>query len=197
MDYRVIISNLNKKEKEYIKYIDEHIALVQRVWAKFKELNYPEGTEVAIVSMTDKEIKEHDLSKYFGNEFIGYRQFFYPEDGADKDKEKFMQAWNEHQKKNKHHWEYFVIPNAGGKNKVLYMGIVQILCMLSDWTAMSLAKGNSPTEWYKENRERMVLHDATVETIDEFIHKFEEVYKILSDEIEGEKELKGGGNEGK
>ena len=188
MDYREIIGSLNSKEKEYMKYINNHVKKVQDVWSKMKELNYPEGKEDTLVSMVDKAIKVHDSSKYIGNEFIGYRQFFYPEDGEKKDKEKFLHAWNEHQKKNKHHWEYFVMPNAGGGNKVLYMGIVQVMCMLSDWTAMSLNYKNSPTKWYKENREKMILHDDTIYLIEKRLPDFEEVYNLLLEKIEEENE---------
>lgn len=179
MDFR-LIDGLTKKEAEYKKYINDHIALVQKVWERFKKDNYKKGEDENLLRLVDKDIKEHDLSKYVGNEFIGYRQWFYPEEGEAKNEDKFMRAWNSHQKKNSHHWQYFVMPNADGGDKVLYMGVVDILCMLSDWTAMSIQNNNSVTEWYNKNKPSMILHDDTVSMIEEFLPKFEKVFIKLN-----------------
>lgn len=182
MDYREIIGSLNPKEKEYMKYINKHVKNVQDVWSKMKELNYPEGKEDTLVSMVDKAIKVHDSSKYIGNEFIGYRQWFFPKEGEEKNHELFERAWNDHQKRNSHHWQYYIMFKRDRQSKALYMPVIDVLEMLCDWTAMSLTFKNKPSDWYNSNKGDMLLHEDTVEMIEMFLPDFDEIYLLLKDD---------------
>ena len=71
----------------------------------------------------------HDLSKFRPSEFIPYARYFYEKDGSKKtvrDKTgyykptdtrnvAFEYAWNHHQKRNKHHWQYWLLQYERGE----------------------------------------------------------------------------------
>ena len=66
----------------------------------------------------------HDMSKFLPSEFIPYARFFYNPDGSSKqirDKTgyykpnntgdaEFDLAWFYHKSRNKHHWQYWILP---------------------------------------------------------------------------------------
>ena len=107
--------------RDYKKYLKKHLSGVQKgyYWAKkncpelFKESKF-NGDPKKIMR---RVIAKHDKSKYSKEEMPAYDNHFY-----NKDKEKpgeFTKAWNHHQKFNKHHWQYWIIVNSDGKQKVL------------------------------------------------------------------------------
>ena len=120
----------------------------------------------------------HDMSKFLPSEFIPYANFFYtkrressgyykPTDTGDK---KFDFAWLLHQKRNKHHWQWWVLPEDDGGLKVLCMESTYITEMICDWIGAGKAQGFfSPKNdryyetriWYKQNKDKMNLHYAT------------------------------------
>ena len=132
----------------------------------------------------------HDLSKLRPSEFIPYANFFYgkkeddistkrddtgyykPTDTGDA---AFDYAWLLHQKRNKHHWQWWVLPEDDGGVKVLEMAPKYRLEMLCDWIGAGKAQGYfSPEEdplretrnWYKKNKDKMQLHPNTREWLE-------------------------------
>ena len=77
--------------------------------------------------------------------------------------EQFDYAWLLHQKRNKHHWQWWVLTEDYGIVKVLDMPLKYRLEMLADWRGAGRAQGNkmSTKEWYEANKDNMKLHPDT------------------------------------
>lgn len=136
-----MIRELERKEKEYIKYIEEHIANVKIAHQKYgnklcKILN------IAPIILSYK-INEHDKSKYSEEEFNGYRQWFYPCSFEHRNEELFNKAWEHHYMYNQHHPEYWNID----------MPPIAIAEMILDWEAMSMKFGGNTYDYYIKNRD--------------------------------------------
>ena len=121
----------------------------------------------------------HDWSKFLPSEWFGYVYFFYNADGTSKkpeersewEKHQFERAWNFHQKRNKHHWNWWVLGgerNRRGELKVLPMREKYIREMVADWMAVSKVKTGSweVADWLRLNWSSMVMHQYTQTTID-------------------------------
>jgi hypothetical protein len=103
----------------------------------------------------------HDLSKFLPSEFFAYAAYFYgPE--ARKDSAAFDLAWLRHQKRNPHHWQWWLLPLDDGGTNALPMSQGARLEMLCDWTGAGRAYGGNGTlAWYAKNCDRMVLNADT------------------------------------
>jgi len=106
----------------------------------------------------------HDLSKFLPSEFGPYARKFYL-NGYSKYGE-FEIAWNHHQKRNKHHWNYWVTVDNNGKQVALDMPKKYILQMICDWRGMSRKFGDTWQEFYEKNKDKMVLSKRTISTIE-------------------------------
>ena len=114
----------------------------------------------------------HDMSKFRPSEWFPYANHFYgrkvrdktgyykPIDTGDK---AFDFAWLLHQKRNRHHWQWWVLPEDEGGMKILPMSPTARTEMLCDWRGAGMAQGfsNNTRSWYKENRNKMQLHPET------------------------------------
>lgn len=121
----------------------------------------------------------HDLSKWRPDEFVPYARFFYakprrdatgyykPTDTGDA---AFDFAWLLHQKRNPHHWQWWLLPEDDGGVKVLAMPHRFRLEMVCDWVGAGKAQGFfSPPDdpyretraWYIKNKDKMQLHPDT------------------------------------
>lgn len=122
----------------------------------------------------------HDLSKFLPSEWIPYVNYFYGySDPASPIKRKedfpdfgFNMSWLKHQKRNNHHWQWWILLEDGGDIKMMPMPINSILEMLCDWYGASMAQGFGGwpvvLEWYEKNRDYIKLEENTrfiVETI--------------------------------
>jgi len=128
----------------------------------------------------------HDLSKFLPSEWFPYARFFYEPNGkgrtirdksgyykpTDTGDAKFDFAWLLHQKRNKHHWQWWVLPEDDGAVKVLPMPRRYALEMWCDWIGAGRAQGVSdwwnPWRWFEINRGKMRLHEETVRQLEEF-----------------------------
>jgi hypothetical protein len=141
----------------------------------------------------------HDWSKFTPSEWLGYANHFYAKPSIkqkiatlmsqavvtrealdevhslnallDQWKEDFLQAWNSHQKHNKHHWQYWVLREDSGKTIALKMPERFVREMVADWAGASIAiRGFDDTlNWYEKNRTIMVLHDESREMVERLI----------------------------
>lgn len=126
----------------------------------------------------------HDWDKFLPSEWIPYSRFFY---GGDyfpsreshegfgrpsmlgifiytrEDVERdFAAAWNQHQKINKHHWQYWMLTWDRGETECLPMPDVYLLEMIADWRGAGRALGKPDTlAWYLKNKDNIKLHPAT------------------------------------
>lgn len=136
---------------------------------------------------------KHDLSKFYPSEFLPYAEFFYgkysniynstnKKNGYCKPAQtgdpQFDFAWFLHCKRNKHHWQWWVIPDCDGRSKVLPIQEPFLTEMLCDWIGAGKAQGHfSPREdpyqnvrnWYKENSNKLQLAEETRKEIEKRI----------------------------
>ena len=119
----------------------------------------------------------HDWSKFLPSEWIPYANFFYgpkakparnetgyykPTDTGDA---AFDFAWLLHQKRNRHHWQWWVLPEDDGGEKVIDMALPTRKEMLADWRGAGRAQGhteaNECRDWFLANKGKMRLHRRT------------------------------------
>jgi len=102
----------------------------------------------------------HDMSKLRPSEFFPYANFFYgkkPSPSA-----AFDFAWLLHQKRNRHHWQWWILPEDNGGEKVMEMPMAERVEMLCDWKGAGRAQGTPNTQkWYLANRGKMRLGPYT------------------------------------
>ena len=153
-----------KRHFAYAKYLLRHRHFV--MMACFKDGIYWRGLV-------------HDLSKFRPDEWIPYARFFYEPDGTKKTRREkngyykptdtgdkdFGFAWLLHQKRNKHHWQWWVLPEDEGGIKALPMPPIYIHEMVCDWRGAGRAQGvtdwYNPRRWYEINKNKMQLHPET------------------------------------
>ncbi len=118
----------------------------------------------------------HDLSKFYPSEFIPYANHFYggkrginegrdetgyykPTDTGDDD---FDFAWLLHQKRNKHHWQWWILPEDEGGLKILEIKYPYNVEMLCDWIGAGRAQKTKGVKfWYEKNKAKLQLHNNT------------------------------------
>jgi len=108
----------------------------------------------------------HDWSKFLPDEFLSYAKFF---EGGYKYGEQpealkaaFAAAWNEHQKRNSHHYQYHMLTWDRGDTECLPMPLKDCMEMLCDWRGAGRTYGNTDTRgWYLKNKGNIHLHPDT------------------------------------
>ena len=120
----------------------------------------------------------HDISKFYSSEFIPYANQFYggkkkirdetgyykPYDTGNK---AFDFAWLLHQKRNKHHWQWWILPMDEDGIKILDIPMKYRKEMLADWRGAGKAQGTPDTmAWYMKNSNKLQLHSETREWIE-------------------------------
>jgi len=116
----------------------------------------------------------HDLSKFRPSEFFPYAYhdwnadlakrdetgYYKPTDTGDK---AFDFAWLLHQKRNRHHWQWWILPEDEGGIKILEMSDKYLLEMICDWKGAGRAQGNKTNcwDWYQHNKDKMQLNPKT------------------------------------
>jgi hypothetical protein len=123
----------------------------------------------------------HDLSKFRPSEFFAYANYFYtnwrqteyfefvPQYGCMEAvpygltvSDKFNIAWNHHQKRNKHHWQYWLLKNDDGEQFSVGMPKKYLKEMLCDWIGAGRAiygKNSDTKKWYLKNKDRIILRN--------------------------------------
>ncbi len=105
----------------------------------------------------------HDLSKFRPSEWIPYARFFYgtypdlPINGKGLCKQDiqhhFDVAWLNHQHRNKHHWQYWVLHEDSGDLKLMLQDGGVLKQMACDWIGASKAirgKTANASDWYRK-----------------------------------------------
>jgi len=125
----------------------------------------------------------HDLSKLIPDEFFPYASHFYgynkriesksgyfkKVDSGDK---AFDAAWFKHIKRNKHHWQYWLLADENGKIKSVEMPIRFRKEMVADWKGAAKAQGNpSVFAWYDKYKHKMHLGAETQRWIEKELNK--------------------------
>jgi len=126
----------------------------------------------------------HDNSKFLPDEFFPYAKHFYgnkdgiktgrnktgyykPYDTGDK---AFDFAWLLHQKRNKHHWQWWILPRDEDGVMIMEIPKKYILEMVCDWKGAGKAQGTPNTiAWYEKNKDKMQLHPDTRMYVEELL----------------------------
>jgi hypothetical protein len=117
----------------------------------------------------------HDMSKFRPSEFIPYAKFFHNKDRSnnyktsDENDLNFQTGWNLHQKRNKHHWNYWVSVTRKDEIIPLPMPKKYVHQMICDWKGMSRKFGGHWVDYYNNNKDNFILHPDTISIIGEFI----------------------------
>lgn len=143
-----------EKYWNYLKYLLEHKKNV--------------GIECLKMGMPIHAIT-HDLSKFLPSEFIPYARYFY-DTKKDKKYDKktetdsnFQAGWCHHQKRNKHHWNYWVsVTRVNDAQRPIPMPYKYVKQMIADWRGMSRKFGGTWQEYFTKNEQEMILHPDTV-----------------------------------
>lgn len=152
------------KHWRYLKYVARH-----KFWVGF--YCFKEG-------MIWRGIK-HDWSKFRPSEWIPYANYFYGPKGEEvwakrkqnggyykpyeSGDEQFDFAWLLHQKRNDHHWQWWIVPKDEGGFKALPMKEKSWREMICDWRGAGRAQGygDNTIEWYNKNKSKMIMHPDT------------------------------------
>ncbi len=122
---------------------------------------------------------KHDWSKFLPSEWLPYAGYFYEKDGSKRqirDKTGYYKptdtgdaafdfAWLLHQKRNRHHCQWGILPLDDGGNKILDMPLKDRLEMFCDWRGAGRAQGvenyRDVRPWYEKNKDKMQLSPYT------------------------------------
>lgn len=110
----------------------------------------------------------HDWSKLTPAEWSPYVTTFYtPRD----DQAGFDRAWLHHQHRNPHHWQHWLLREDDGDLKALPMPEGLTREMVADWMGAGRAITGrwDVLSWYAKAREKMVLHPATRERVEDLL----------------------------
>ena len=116
----------------------------------------------------------HDLSKFRPSECFAYMAFLSHSPLAVLTLDARTQAIKKsmwlHAKRNKHHWQWWVMPYAPGGMKAFPMERKYIHEMVADWRGAGRVQGRpDTTAWYRANRSRMELHPETRRVVEELL----------------------------
>lgn len=128
----------------------------------------------------------HDWSKLTPSEWGPYVQQFYNPDGSKRDVRRkdggydlaeqpyeFQRAWLGHQRRNKHHWQAWVLLGDNGQRIAIAMPRKYVHEMVADWMGAGRAITGrwEVRPWYEKNRDLMVLHDESRSAVEALIAK--------------------------
>ena len=116
----------------------------------------------------------HDWTKFLPCEWFPYVQRFYGAASPQRNRtdDAFDQAWNHHQKSNRHHWQYWVIITDRDTSRLQALSIPPRYAreMVADWIGAGRAQGKPDVAaWYAANAAKMVLHDHTRALVEQLI----------------------------
>lgn len=114
----------------------------------------------------------HDWQKLTRAEFGPYTDTFYRNEsprradgGYDPTavSEEFTRAWLHHVHYGPHHWQYWCLVRDDGSVQTLRLPETYQYEMVADWmgAGRSVAGTWNPLEWYRENRDKMMLHEGS------------------------------------
>jgi hypothetical protein len=170
-------TDLLQKTSEYMDYLADHKKNVQKAWDELKNATtgVPLLQRPYIVDEMNWRIKCHDDSKFSEEEFVPYRQHFYPVDGEQVDQAAFDKAWKIHCGRNDHHWQYWVDEDGGFISSYsVDTKICAYLEMICDWQAMSYVLGGTAVTYYEANKSSIQIDPYWREF-------FEEVLALLGE----------------
>jgi len=127
----------------------------------------------------------HDWHKMLPSEWFPYVEFFYGKNAkpvkdetgyykpTDTGNAAFDFAWLLHQKRADHHWQWWILPEDEGGEKVIEMSPEARLEMVCDWCGASMAQGHGGwrgvVTWYEQHAAKMRLGPTTRLWVETFL----------------------------
>lgn len=128
----------------------------------------------------------HDWSKLLPDEWWAYARFFYASGmprlavalrqcpgytgpTAESVKAAFDLAWLKHQKRNKHHWQYWVLINDTEDTQYLPMPERYIREMVADWRGASAARGADARDWWAAHGYKVMMNENSLRRFRELL----------------------------
>ena len=183
---------INKKTDEYLEYINEHRYNVQRAWDIIKTIDNPYIQNN--IDEISENIKNHDASKYSGEEFEWYRKKYYPinDEEANEVMDKIQDVFKLHYSRNPHHWEFWLNEDGDLDNSKhssdeidedIMIAYIEMLC---DWASFGFKKDNprEVRDWYISNKPKMTLWPKEQEILEEILKEY--ISKFPEEESEDE-----------
>jgi hypothetical protein len=99
----------------------------------------------------------HDMSKFRPSEFFAYARYFNGDRSREGTQDAFDMAWLLHQKRNRHHWQWWMLPLDDGGTQLIPMDAASRAEMLCDWRGAGRTYGSVTSEWYAANKPRIRL----------------------------------------
>lgn len=152
---------MSKKYFQYLKYVLKHR------WFVF--------VECCKVGIPWRGLV-HDLSKFMPDEFFAYAKWFYSVQGIKFNggfawefhehellRSAFDKAWLLHQKRNPHHWQWWILQNDQDGTYPLLMDKAYVLEMVCDWrgAGRAISGKDDVLAWYHKNAGKMVINDIS------------------------------------
>lgn len=117
----------------------------------------------------------HDMSKFRPSEWLPYARTFYAPDGSKQyiEGEAFARAWNDHQKRNKHHWQYWMLTWDRGNTTCIRMPTKHLLEMVADWmgAGRAITGKREAKAWYEKNCNQIQLHATTRLLVEKILNR--------------------------
>ena len=133
----------------------------------------------------------HDWHKFLPDEWFPYANYFYGKNikwsdlaGDQKNhvaysdteeywKSRFNHAWNLHQKRARHHWQFWVLINDNDHLKYCQLDIPEkyLREMVADWWGAGKAiTGNwDALSWYHTNKDEILVSDSTRNRVEDLL----------------------------
>ena len=171
---------INIKCNEYLDYINEHKANVEKAWDVIKTIDNPYIQNN--IDEISENIKNHDASKFSGEEFEWYRKKYFPinDEEANEVMDKISDVFKLHYSRNPHHWEFWLNEDGDldyskhGSEDIDEDIMIAYIEMLCDWASFGLKK-NNPREvrtWYISNKPKMTLWPKEQEILEEILKEY-------------------------
>ena len=159
--------------KAYTEYIVAHRENVKKAYDWLKSHKIIKGN-------LEKQIMQHDASKYSDEEYDAYDKYFYGKEKTEKVKSDFNYAWLHHIHENPHHWQYWVLKHDDEPDEALEMPYEYVVEMICDWWSFSfkIDKLDEIFSWYNQHK-GMVLHTNTRKLVEDIL---ENIKKELDNE---------------
>lgn len=147
----------------YDSYIAEHKQAVQRAY-DWMALEIGKELDADALTKTAFNIRNHDQSKWSGEEYGPYDIYFYGGNKSAAVKEAFNRAWLHHIHQNPHHWQHWVLLEDDEPDGYICieMPLEYVYEMICDWWSFSWRGGNllEIFDWWHAH-EDMKLHGKT------------------------------------
>ena len=139
-----------KKTREYLDYVERHLNCIQVVYNIVGPL-FAELEEIDSLSLK-KAVFQHDISKFSIEEFVQYRQTFYPVIADEQEASLFSAALAHHYAANHHHAESIET-------------FTDLAHLVIDWMAMAMADRDnmSVANFFKLKQDSLNLSEKHVD----------------------------------